>query len=311
MVRKKVGSEIICGIYCIQNRINHKRYVGSSKDIYARWLRHINSLNKGEHHSSHLQKSWNKYGQENFDFFILQRCNEYERFQNEQIWYDYYDVSNKEYGYNCSPIAIAPNVYRTIDDLKNGRCIISFEEFSAIINYLCNTTLSIPEISKIVGIPSTNIYAIYFRENYSRITKDLVFLQRSHCTRNILSDDDVQIIVDKLLHGIHPNDIANQYGVSSNTINDIKFHRSWKQYTDGIIFPDVHRDRNISYVRVDQYDKIGHFLCTFNSMHEASMGDDILYKNISACCNGSKKSAGGYIWRKHGEPLDKYPLPSF
>ena len=32
--------EIISGIYCIINKINNKKYVGLSKDIYRRWGEH-------------------------------------------------------------------------------------------------------------------------------------------------------------------------------------------------------------------------------------------------------------------------------
>lgn len=31
-----------CGIYCIENLINHKKYVGLSKDIFRRWSDHRN-----------------------------------------------------------------------------------------------------------------------------------------------------------------------------------------------------------------------------------------------------------------------------
>mgnify|MGYP000355475291 CR=1 FL=1 len=63
-----------CGIYLIRNRISEKFYVGSSIDIDRRWTRHIDDLNKNKHHSVKLQNSWNKYGKDNFDFFIIQ-CN--------------------------------------------------------------------------------------------------------------------------------------------------------------------------------------------------------------------------------------------
>ena len=29
-----------CGIYCIENKINHKKYVGQSIDIKSRWTQH-------------------------------------------------------------------------------------------------------------------------------------------------------------------------------------------------------------------------------------------------------------------------------
>ena len=42
----------ISGVYQIQSKVKPKRiYVGSSKDVYARWTDHLLYLRKGEHHS--------------------------------------------------------------------------------------------------------------------------------------------------------------------------------------------------------------------------------------------------------------------
>jgi len=60
------------GIYCILNITNCKLYIGSSVNLSARFSKHISNLRKGRHHNQHLQKSFNKYGEENFVFVILQ-----------------------------------------------------------------------------------------------------------------------------------------------------------------------------------------------------------------------------------------------
>lgn len=49
--------EKIIGIYCIENKVNHKKYIGQSIEIHQRWKRHVYDLNKGVHNNKHLQDS--------------------------------------------------------------------------------------------------------------------------------------------------------------------------------------------------------------------------------------------------------------
>ena len=63
----------ISGIYKIINKINGKYYVGSSKDIInSRWSYHRKCLRGKYHKNDYLQKAWNKYGESNFDFIIVE-----------------------------------------------------------------------------------------------------------------------------------------------------------------------------------------------------------------------------------------------
>ena len=56
------------GIYSFVNTLNNKRYIGSAKDLYIRLNEHI--LNKKS--SAALQKAFEKYGLENFNFCIYE-----------------------------------------------------------------------------------------------------------------------------------------------------------------------------------------------------------------------------------------------
>lgn len=76
------------GIYQIRNLVNGKRYIGSAKCFRIRWNGHRAKLNRGVHHSRHLQSAWNKYGPEAFAFEVIELCGSDSLVAREQHWLD-------------------------------------------------------------------------------------------------------------------------------------------------------------------------------------------------------------------------------
>ena len=63
------------GIYGIKNKVNNKIYVGKTMMNFGdRWNCHKSQLRGGYHDNPHLQNSWNKYGEDNFEFIIIHNC---------------------------------------------------------------------------------------------------------------------------------------------------------------------------------------------------------------------------------------------
>lgn len=60
------------GIYKITNLVNGKFYIGSSSNLKKRFYEHRRELNLGIHTNKHLQSAWNKYGEENFKFEVIE-----------------------------------------------------------------------------------------------------------------------------------------------------------------------------------------------------------------------------------------------
>ena len=92
--------EIVCGVYCIENLINHKKYVGQSTDVYRRWKDHRRELNGNRHCNEYLQRAWNKYKENNFNFYMLEVCDISLLDEREIYYINKFDCLNNQNGYN-------------------------------------------------------------------------------------------------------------------------------------------------------------------------------------------------------------------
>ena len=92
-------------IYAILNLKNNKRYIGSTANHKKRvYGFHRPTLRHGHHFSRHLQASFDKYGEEAFDFNIVLETVESEDLlaARERYWIEYYDAANPARGYNIN-----------------------------------------------------------------------------------------------------------------------------------------------------------------------------------------------------------------
>ena len=64
------------GVYHILNLVNNKFYIGSTATLgfIGRWKTHRNQLRINKHPNPHLQSAWNKYGELQFKFEIIEEC---------------------------------------------------------------------------------------------------------------------------------------------------------------------------------------------------------------------------------------------
>lgn len=95
----------LSGVYSIRCVPTGKVYVGSAVDFARRWRTHKQHLRNGTHHSQHLQRAWNKYGEPRFSFEILETAPKEDLIPLEQKYIDSMRACDVSRGYNMSPRA--------------------------------------------------------------------------------------------------------------------------------------------------------------------------------------------------------------
>lgn len=100
MQQNNVEVTVVIGIYKIENLVNGKIYIGQSTNIEDRFAHHRSKQRHGSHENDHLQYSWDKYGEENFEFKILVACSEDDLDNLESKYIKIYDSMNRAKGYN-------------------------------------------------------------------------------------------------------------------------------------------------------------------------------------------------------------------
>lgn len=91
----------LCGIYQIKNLVNGKVYIGSSVNIHSRWRKHRCDLRKAQHHSAALQRAWDKYGESQFEFSVIEIVDDYATiFDRETFHVSRANSANGRDGYN-------------------------------------------------------------------------------------------------------------------------------------------------------------------------------------------------------------------
>lgn len=91
------------GIYCIENKIDGKKYIGKSVTVETRLQVHRNQLSKPEFKnktSRHLFNAVKVYGISNFSFNLIEIVDEVLLSERELYWIAYYNSHNREHGYN-------------------------------------------------------------------------------------------------------------------------------------------------------------------------------------------------------------------
>lgn len=113
-------SKKMCGIYCIENIVNHRKYIGMSRNIDQRWYDHKSRLKSGIHNNQYLQRAWDKYGELSFHFYIIELCDESILSERECYYIKLHRTLSHENGYNLTTGGENTSIGKVVICLKNG-----------------------------------------------------------------------------------------------------------------------------------------------------------------------------------------------
>lgn len=90
------------GIYCFENIINNKKYIGQAQNMEVRVKEHLFDLERNDDKCGVLQNAWNKYSKECFNIFIVEECDVSILNEREIFWIKEVGSHVSEHGYNVS-----------------------------------------------------------------------------------------------------------------------------------------------------------------------------------------------------------------
>ena len=261
------------GIYKITNNKTKKIYIGSSINILRRWVEHKSELNKNTHKNNKIQKSWNKYGNNNFTFTIIEECEKELLISREQFYLDELLKSSnsdnsffKENGYNILTKAGNTLGYRFSDLSKNKMSKVK-SDIGKLLNEDFSTLNNLtPQKITTKIVKSVDTTNPFFNKKHSDKSK-LIMSEKKMGDKNFNYGKGPML--GKTFTESHKDKIR-----ISNTGKNNPNSKQVYQYTT-----------NLQLVKI--WDSVGLLCKTLN----LSVG------NISGCCLGRRKTAYGFIWK--------------
>ena len=164
------------GIYLIRNKKDGKVYIGKSLDIKNRWNSHRSKLKRNVHGNRLLQKAYNEYGKENFEYKAVEYCEENELDEKEIYWIKIFKATDRKYGYNLeyggsTNKKFAKDRKERVINEENCRRL-TVKEVSEIKRKLV-TGIKQSELSKEYNIKLTTINKIARCENWKWVNEEL------------------------------------------------------------------------------------------------------------------------------------------
>lgn len=279
------------GIYKIENLINHKVYIGQSKQIEYRWKQHIDRA-KNLEYKTHLYLAIRKYSLENFKFEIIEECLEDKLNEREKYWIAYYDSVNPQKGYNNTSGGEGGGSYKYDINLVKEKWEEG-KDLSTISKELGCNSKTTSEILKRIGLYSEEEI---LKRKYLHITKKVY---QYDLEGNFLKEFD----------SLHQAE--NLTGVQTYSINKC-CNKEYKN--SGNFIWRFYKKEKLNLIeelaKIKCYNLKGDFLKYYPSTAEASKDTGVSEDSIRAACRMVANRGGKFQWRyiTDNTPLKNIPI---
>jgi group I intron endonuclease len=305
-----------CGIYCIENINNKKKYIGQSKNISKRWKEHKRALKNNNHYSIYLQHSYNKYGFDAFLFSVLELCDEAELADKELSYIQKFKTTNSKYGYNLSASKQKGVLYnkeylKKMRDVQYSKPIIQIDLWGTIINYWSG---GCRHASKELNYTQTaiwhccnhdmytyNDYIWIYEEEYNSDNFDLEYYLKHRLKKRVVQLD-IQYNVIKIWETIR--DASLFLNLDPSAITRVCRHKLgsiggylW-EYEENYLNNNLNKIKHKLSKPVVQLDANNNFIKVWNKIGgiAKSLGFKKDNGGIKKCCENLVKTCYGYRW---------------
>ena len=202
------------GIYKWTNILNNKIYIGQSTNVIRRKTEHLYTLRNNKHNNPYLQNEFNKYGEHNFKFEVIEECEEVELNAKEQYYINLYNTLNRKYGYN-----LKKNDGSTTRHSEETKRKMSLSHLGKSKSY--ETRLRMSKAFK--GRKLSEQHKIKLSKN----RKGKAMGEKN--SQSIISDKKAEEILIFLLNNkCSIVEVANKFDVSYDVVYNLKENRSYK-----------------------------------------------------------------------------------
>jgi group I intron endonuclease len=221
-------------VYKITNLVNGKIYIGKTNNVDKRWYEHLR-VSKTQEQTFYIYRSIKKYGSENFTIVVIDNnLIEQEAFEREKFWIRELNSNNPNIGMNLTEGGEGPAGLKWSEESR--------DKIRGENNHNFGKSLSDETKEKLSASLSGEGNGFYGKKHSDEVISFLKNREISDDIKNTISegcrgenqwnakfsDNDILEIRRKWNNKeCSQAELARQYGVRRNTINQIVHRKRW------------------------------------------------------------------------------------